>query len=133
MTGRNAVRGGRRPVGVIVVLLAALLHVLGCAHGPLAGAGWSAPAADALPAAAAHGRAPLDHPQHDTGHQEARCAGTDQPVTDRQPTDPPAAPAGADTPVPAPAPAGPAATAAPDDGPGPAVGRSRAALGVWRT
>ncbi|MEV7211933.1 hypothetical protein AB0O31_02395 [Kitasatospora cineracea] len=137
MTGRGGVRaGGRRPaVAVIAVLLAALLHVLVCAHGPL-GAG----AADALPAGAARcavaaaaggGGAPAGH-SHDGGRRDA-CTGADQPVTVHQPGSSVEAPAelAVSAPVPDGAPrAGGADVPAEVRGAG---GRGRASLGVWRT
>lgn len=124
-----------------MVLLAALVHLLGCAHGPaLAG---SVRADTPLPAGAACDQAsprfavPVTRPAPPSGDDLAQCWDTDEPTV--QPprdiaspvpaVDEAAAPAAGDDALPAARtgpPAGPA--------PGPATaGRSRARLGVWRS
>ncbi|BAJ26375.1 hypothetical protein KSE_05290 [Kitasatospora setae KM-6054] len=126
---------------MLAVLLAALLHALVCAHGPLTG---GATAADTLPAAAAHcaPTAVEDGTGRHTGHRAA-CADTDQPVTDRWQASPLTAPAELDGAAALPAsaarpPSGaprrsPAAGADSGAGAGAGGGRGRAALGTWRT
>ncbi|MFD7863122.1 hypothetical protein [Streptomyces sp. NPDC059783] len=139
MRARPDSRGIRSVPGagaVVCVLLAALLHVLGCAHGPTA---VSPLRADTLPSAAAAqvlcGPAAPTVP--DTPAPEAHCPGLDQPVLQAPPVPEPAAagPGGTWSGPAAPAPVR-AAPARPRDVPGrpePPAGRGRAALGIWRT
>ncbi|MFF4756213.1 hypothetical protein ACWD5R_40310 [Streptomyces sp. NPDC002514] len=140
-----SVRRERRPApraaAALVVLLAALIHLLGCAHGPaLTG---SARADTPLLVAAVCDRtcAPdavsSTRPAPAPGGEQPHCQDSDEPTV--QP------PRGIAPPVPAvdgtaPAVADhdrfPAPRTGPPDGPapGPATdGRSRARLGVWRS
>ncbi|WP_159042106.1 hypothetical protein [Streptomyces sp. TP-A0875] len=146
MRAGSDVRGNRSVRGtgaVLVVLLAALVHLLGCAHGPTPG---PAPRADALAAAPAApgGLLPPEPPRAEAAGHGAPASGTwspcgdaDQPTV-RGPREPEpagaglsAAPAAGAPAVLSPAapgqPSGPARAAAPD------AGRTRAGLGVWRT
>ncbi|MFE7278610.1 hypothetical protein [Streptomyces sp. NPDC057623] len=129
-----------RAGAALVVLLAALVHLLGCAHGP---ASYGAARADTLLAAtASSGQAPAPPGASDTapaapsGGGDAGCWGEDEataqpprgiaspvPVVDR------AAPSTADSGV-LPAEPGPAPDPARESD---TSGRSRAHLGVWRT
>nr|BEK71463.1 hypothetical protein KPHV_86900 [Kitasatospora purpeofusca] len=128
MTGWCGPKREWRLACAVVVLLAALVHVLVCAHGPVSGAG---PAADSLPAAAAHCPGPAA-PHDGTGHR-ATCESADQPATAHQQQE---APRTCDSSTPAPEPAGPAVPVLrrAGTGPGPAAGgHTRACLGIWRT
>ncbi|ROR43019.1 hypothetical protein [Kitasatospora cineracea] len=129
MTGWCGPKREWRLACAVVVLLAALVHVLVCAHGPLSGTG---PTADSLPAAAAHCPGPAT-PHDGTGHQ-ATCESADQPATAHQQQD---APRAFDTSAPAPETAGPGSVPVlrrADTEPGPATGgHTRASLGIWRT
>ncbi|MFJ1756094.1 hypothetical protein [Kitasatospora sp. NPDC088134] len=132
MTARSEARRGSGPGWVPAVLLAVLVHLLMCAHGP--GDGGSRPSVDAVsvvavaPVACSASSA-ADHQDGD-GHR-AECAGFDQPVTAHQEpagVEEPAAAGTADVPVGVPPRVPPAPRAVPGDG-----GRARAVLGVWRT
>ncbi|RPK69240.1 hypothetical protein EES43_00285 [Streptomyces sp. ADI96-02] len=126
----------------LLVLLAALVHVLACSHGPTAATGWRADAivaatAPAGPLSADSSRLPaaLLPP---TGGEDSVCSDLDAPTL--QPSRD--LPAGAQSPQDRPhcveaafrAPAGPLllpARAAFSDAS--STGRARALLGVWRT
>lgn len=131
-----------RTGAVILVLLAALAHVLVCAHGPvLAGGGQvdTPVAAAAFDCAGAPGQltdAAASHSPHGHGRAEL-CSGPDSPTLQpsRQfasplPSLPTLVPAGfADA-----GPDGVAADRSPPPYPGrTAAGQERARLGVWRT
>lgn len=130
-------RSGRRRAGaVLVVLLTTLLHVLACAHGPVAA---DALRADSLLIAAPVACAPAQSSQTSpTRDADGHCWGLDEPTTQ-----PPRAAGPVDPPVPdvlasallaARAPAAPAAPhPSPPAPPAPAAGQERARLGVWRT
>ncbi|MFF2626060.1 hypothetical protein ACFVUN_09855 [Kitasatospora griseola] len=133
MTGRCDGRRGWELLWVVAVL-AALVHSLLCAHGPLTAA---APA-DSLPVAAAHcpgAAGPHDGGPHDRESNHHECAGEDQPVTAHQDGRPLPAPVEAPLtdPAAAAAPARPATGGPPSDAPRRGGGRTRAVLGVWRT
>ncbi|MFF8594515.1 hypothetical protein ACF061_24300 [Streptomyces sp. NPDC015220] len=139
---------GDRSVGwtgaVVVVLLAALVHLLGCAHGPTP---VHAPRADALSSARAASCAQfLPEPPRTaaTGHDApvpdewCHCRGLDQPAV-RTPREGEPTGAGLLTALPT-DPAGGSSTLAPaalrPGGPrstAPSGERARAGLGVWRT
>ncbi|MEV7085724.1 hypothetical protein AB0O07_07495 [Streptomyces sp. NPDC093085] len=141
----EAARGpGARPRAgaALCAVLAALLHVLGCAHGPVLGAPPSGVAAGLVVSAApAPPGAPAGDRAGRASHGAASCADADEPSVLPQRTELTAAPA-ADRPL-------PLDTAEPEEaappgwhscGPGSGPGgygtageqRRRAALGVWR-
>ncbi|MFD0432747.1 hypothetical protein [Streptomyces chartreusis] len=133
-------RSASRTGAVLVLLLAALLHVLACAHGPtLAG---EARADTPFVAAAACGQAPHDQQQAGTGQSSpyhdrgAHCWGGDEPTV-QPPRDVTSAlsvvhdalPGGHTVvlvPPSRPSPAPPVSG-------GPSAGHARALFGVWRT
>ncbi|MGW3953495.1 hypothetical protein ACWEKM_21870 [Streptomyces sp. NPDC004752] len=130
------------PAGAaLVLLLAVLVHLLGCAHGPtFAG---PAPADTPLLAGAAYGRVsppsavPVTQPAPPSGDDLAHCEDGDEPTVlpPRDIASPvPAAdgttpPTAADDKLPAPRTGPPAGPAPGTD----TAGRSRARLGVWRS
>ncbi|MFF0227295.1 hypothetical protein [Streptomyces sp. NPDC004629] len=131
-----------RAGAALVVLLAALVHLLGCAHGPLPAG--SVRADTPLLVEAACGQVPppppvvtVTRPAPPSGDDLAQCWDTDEPTV--QPprdiaspvpaVDEAAAPAAADDESPT---AGTGPPAGPAPGPA-AAGRSRARLGVWRS
>ncbi|MFE7529319.1 hypothetical protein ACFU7Y_26885 [Kitasatospora sp. NPDC057542] len=63
----------------VAAVLSALVHLLACAHGPLAGA---LPKADSVPSVTAH--CPPASERHGEAPQQAECQGVDQPVTVHQ-------------------------------------------------
>ncbi|MEV5909099.1 hypothetical protein AB0M00_09320 [Streptomyces chartreusis] len=133
-------RSASRTGAVLVLLLATLLHVLACAHGPtLAG---EARADTPFVAAAACGQAPHDQQQAGTGQSSpyhdrgAHCWGGDEPTV-QPPRDVTSAlsvvhdalPGGHTVvlvPPSRPSPAPPVSG-------GPSAGHARALFGVWRT
>ncbi|WP_435208983.1 hypothetical protein [Streptomyces sp. bgisy034] len=131
-------RSASRTGAVLVLLLAALLHVLACAHGPT-------PAgevrADTPLVAAVCGQTPHDQQQAGTGQSapyhdsDAHCWGGDEPTVQPPRDVTPALPVVHDA-----VPGGHTAVPAPPSRPGPApvafggpsAGHARALLGVWR-
>ncbi|WP_326810098.1 hypothetical protein OIE62_36600 [Streptomyces scopuliridis] len=141
-------KGGRgpRPGVVLLTVLAALLHVLGCAHGPVSAA--PVPSA-AMPTTAVAPQSPaLGHATEPVAgcagrasHGAASCTDADEPSVLPQRPDASVAPLTVDGPDAADTavrnPMGPRAHAAREDGRGGRGGRDteqrrRAALGVWR-
>ncbi|MFJ9030717.1 hypothetical protein ACIRQP_19745 [Streptomyces sp. NPDC102274] len=141
---RNGKSGrGSRPCVVLLTVLAALLHVLGCAHGPVSAASlrsaaaptaavapqYSAPGHPATPVAGCAGRA---------SHGAASCTDTDEPGLLPQRPDASTAPLAvdgpnaADTAVRNPMSARAHAERGDARGGRGAEQRRRAALGVWR-
>ncbi|WP_275461636.1 hypothetical protein [Streptomyces noursei] len=146
MRAGSLTRGGcsvPRAGAVLAVLLTALLHVLGCAHGPTADPALRADA-PLFASSAPHRQLPADGPR-------ATTAGRSAPAPDQGPhgctLDPPTVQPPRDGgpvawPVVAPLPAGPAglrpgvppSALHPSRAPSPASsdGSTRALLGVWR-
>ncbi|QNS02578.1 hypothetical protein [Streptomyces xanthii] len=136
-------RPGHRTGAILAVLLAALVHLLCCAHGPVASAAGRADTITAVaPAPCGQPAGPHAHfgddARHD-GHQDgAQCSGTDEPSVQAPRGLQPAADL---TPVTLPgADLDPAAEPTPrrpfgDSGPRLAApaGQQRAHLGIWRT
>ncbi|MGW4173029.1 hypothetical protein ACWEGX_39700 [Streptomyces chartreusis] len=133
-------RSASRTGAVLVLLLAALLHVLACAHGPtLAG---EARADTPFLAAAACGQAPHDQQQAGTGQSSpshdrgTHCWGGDEPTVQ-----PPRDVTSALSVVHDALPGGHTVVLAPPSRPspappvsgGPSAGHARALFGVWRT
>ncbi|MFE2037100.1 hypothetical protein ACFXBB_28405 [Streptomyces scopuliridis] len=137
--------GGRgpRPCVVLLTVLAALLHVLGCAHGPVSAAPLQSaamPTASVAPQypALGHPAAPVAGCAGRASHGAASCTDADEPSVLPQRPDAPAVPLTVDGPdavdIAVRNPMGPRAHAAGED-PGSGRGteqRRRAALGVWR-
>ncbi|MER8073345.1 hypothetical protein ABTZ59_34345 [Streptomyces sp. NPDC094034] len=145
-------KGGRgsRPCAVLLIVLAALFHVLACAHGPVSAA--APPGAAAVPPGAAMSTAlsprypAIGHPPTPVagcagraGHGAASCTDTDEPSVLPQRPDAFAVPLAADGGPDAADravrnPMGPGAHAAREDAGGERDTRQRrrAALGVWR-
>ncbi|MFJ5228589.1 hypothetical protein ACIQBJ_01705 [Kitasatospora sp. NPDC088391] len=126
MTARSEARRGSGPGWVPAVLLAVLVHLLMCAHGPVGGG--SGPSVDAVSVVSVSCPAPAD--RHDGAGHRAECAGFDQPVTVCQESggaEEPVAAGAADAPAAVPSPVPPAPLGGAGDG-----GRARAVLGVWR-
>ncbi|MER6628005.1 hypothetical protein ABT301_07180 [Streptomyces sp. NPDC000987] len=135
-SGRSVARTG----AALLVLLAALVHLLACAHGPTSEA---AGQADALPAASVGCAQHLGPPSDTAGRQPApgdgtspHCAGLDEPPV-QAPRDAalaleviqcarPLEDLGARLAAPA------ARPSSVEHGPS-STGRSRSSLGVWRT
>ncbi|MFI7005047.1 hypothetical protein [Streptomyces sp. NPDC050145] len=79
-------RPGHRTGAILAVLLAALVHLLCCAHGPVASAAGRADTITAVaPAPCGQPAGPQTHLGHDDhdghdGHEgDAQCSGTDEP------------------------------------------------------
>ncbi|MGV4981040.1 hypothetical protein ACVB8X_39695 [Streptomyces sp. NRAIS4] len=139
-SSRSMARAG----AVVAVLLATLLHILGCCHGPPAAA---TPRADALSQTAPHAygaQLPDRHPETRAGQstpapdEDAHCCGLGEPTVQ-----PPRGPSTAGPPFLAVVPSEPPATglalppSACHDCPlasaAFSTGHGRALLGVWRT
>ncbi|MFE4538470.1 hypothetical protein ACFRKB_25920 [Streptomyces scopuliridis] len=141
-------KGGRgpRPCVVLLTVLAALLHVLGCAHGPVSAAPvQSASMSTAAvapqspgPGALGHRTAPVAGCAGRASHGAASCTDADEPSVLPQRPDTFAVPLTVDGPDAADTavrnPMGPRAHAARENGPSgrDTEHRRRAALGVWR-
>jgi hypothetical protein len=140
-------RTGHRAGAVLAVLLAALVHLLCCAHGPASAATGRADtlavvtaAAPCGPPAGPHGHAPRSA-EGGEGHDDAECRGADEPGVQAprglQPASDAAVPhhtGGADPGALPAALAAPPRHAAHSRPPLPApTGQGRARLGVWRT
>ncbi|MEV6420902.1 hypothetical protein [Streptomyces sp. NPDC051662] len=139
-------KGGRgsRPCAVLLTVLAALLHVLGCAHGPVSAAplqGAATPTSALSPQylAVGHPPRPVAGCAGRASHGAASCTDTDEPSVLPQRPDAWAVslavddgPDAADTAVRNPV--GPRARAAREDAGShrDTEQRRRAALGVWR-
>ncbi|WP_159024509.1 hypothetical protein [Streptomyces scabiei] len=130
-----------RTGAVLVVLMAALVHLLACSHGPAPVGVGRADSLLAAPASCAQASEPTDDPAANqpgpAGGGETLCQGHYEP-TAQPPRDP--APATAAMPTALPPQYADAPTvaerAAPPSDPSPSgdsVGQSRARLGVWRT
>lgn len=130
-----------RTGAVVAVLLAALVHLLSCAHGPAPAGTARVDSLVAAPASCGQASTPVDGPAADqsapAGGDTTQCLGHDEPTT-QPPRD--SAPATAALPTVLPtrhtdAPAGPAWAPPPPKQTLAAepVGQSRARLGVWRT
>ncbi|MER5949023.1 hypothetical protein ABT127_23530 [Streptomyces sp. NPDC001904] len=134
-----SVRRGGRPGAwtgaALVVLLAALLHLLACAHGPAADGAGRADTIAATSAAVSHATTAA-HRTDSGGDGDARCRGMDEPTAQ-----PPRDRAPAETVRSAPAAEPRLSSPAPSHGRPPGAGRhtecsapgDRARLGVWRT
>ncbi|MFE3741933.1 hypothetical protein [Streptomyces sp. NPDC059134] len=142
-TRERRARPGARPGGwaVLLAVLAALVHVLGCAHGPVSAApSAGVPAGTAVMAYQPSAALPVAGCAGRASHGAASCADADEPSVLPQRTDASAVPPEADrTPAPEPVaadavapPAHPARDGAPAGACADPDHRRRAALGVWR-
>ncbi|WP_353945245.1 hypothetical protein ABII15_29240 [Streptomyces sp. HUAS MG91] len=132
---RRGGRPGTRAGAALVVLLAALLHLLACAHGPAPDGAGRADTIAATSAVASHGTT-TPHRTDGSGDGDARCRGMDEPTAqpprDRTPAETVRSASATEPHLFSPVPTRerhPGAVRHPECSPS----QDRARLGVWRT